>query len=67
MAPATTQERSSNMARIQLKRQLALTARELKKRVAQGMRDRGGASPRCKRMQRQLAKVERLRQELHKI
>jgi len=55
------------MARFQLKRQLALTARELTKRVGQGIRDRGGATQRCTRMERQLAKVERLRRELHEM
>ena len=36
------------MARIEIKRQLSQTARELKRRVAQSMRDRGGALARGK-------------------
>jgi len=55
------------MARIEIKRQLSQTARELKRRVAQSMRDRGGASARCKRTQQQLAAVEQLRRKLHQM
>lgn len=52
------------MPRIRIQRQLKLAARELRRRISQGMRASGHATSHTKASQRRLARIECLRRTL---